>query len=449
MSAIKSVAVVGGGWAGCAAALELARGGVRVTLYEAQRTLGGRARALQVGGTTLDNGQHIMLGAYSETLRVMRRAGMNASRAFLRLPLQMRYPEGAGGMDFAAPRLPAPFHLAWALLRARGLDKADKLALARFTTSARWMGWTLDQDCTVAELLDRFEQTGRLVNLLWRPLCIAALNTPPDKASARVFLHVLGDSLGARRAASDMLLPRTDLTTAFPAAAARQVEKRGGTVHTGARVESIAPESGRWQLCVSGGAVGGVLNETVDAVVLATSPPAAAALVGQLEGAGDLATRLGSFTYEPITTCYLQYGREVRLRRPFYALLDDTASDRFGQFVFDRGQLEPQHAGLLAVVASASGSAAALEQDLLAQAMAIQLSEAFGMPGLASPEWARVITEKRATFACVPALVRPANATALPGLVLAGDYTESKYPATLETAVRSGLAAARLLVRRR
>lgn len=449
MSAIESVAVVGGGWAGCAAALELARAGVRVTLYEAQRTLGGRARSLQLGGNTLDNGQHIMLGAYAETLRIMRRAGVRPSRAFLRLSLQMRYPEGSGGMDFAVPRLPAPFHLGWALLRAQGLDRSDKLALARFSTSARWMGWKLEQDCTVSELLDRFEQTGRVVQLLWRPLCIAALNTPPEQASARVFLQVLGDSLGARRSASDMMLPRTDLTAAFPSAAARCIEGRGGAVLTGAKVESITPEGARWQLCVSGSAVGGVLNASYDAVVLAIAPHAAAALAAPVAGLEDLVAQLGAFSYEPITTCYLQYGRELRLGRPFYALQDDAADGRFGQFVFDRGQLEPAHAGLLAVVASASGSAAALEQDLLAQAMAIQLSEAFGKPALAAPEWSRVITEKRATFACVPGLARPPNATALPGLVLAGDYTQSNYPATLETAVRSGAAAARLLARRR
>ena len=449
MSAIESVAVVGGGWAGCAAALELARAGARVTLYEAQRTLGGRARSLQLGGNTLDNGQHIMLGAYAETLRIMRRAGVRPSRSFLRLPLQMRYPQGSGGMDFAAPRLPAPFHLAWALLRAQGLDRNDKLALARFSTSARWMGWKLEQDCSVSELLDRFEQTGRVVQLLWRPLCIAALNTPPEQASARVFLQVLGDSLGARRSASDMMLPRTDLTAAFPSAAARCIERSGGAVLTGAKVESITPGGTRWQLCVSGSAVGGVLNASYDAVVLAIAPHAAATLAAPLAGLEALVAQLGAFTYEPITTCYLQYRRDLRLGRPFYALQDDAADARFGQFVFDRGQLEPAHAGLLAVVASASGSAAALEQDLLAQAMAIQLSEAFGMPSLAAPEWSRVITEKRATFTCVPGLVRPPNATALPGLVLAGDYTESNYPATLETAVRSGVAAARLLARRR
>lgn len=449
MSRTSSVAVIGGGWAGCAAALELARAGHQVTLYEAQRTLGGRARALQLGGHTLDNGQHIMLGAYAETLRVMHMVGVSPRKAFLRLPLQIRYPEGGTGMTFAAPRLPAPFHLVWALLRAKGLDREDKLALARFSTSARWMGWTLDQDCTVSALLDRFEQTGRLVQLLWRPLCLAALNTPPDQASARVFLQVLGDSLGARRAASDMLLPRTDLSEAFPAAAARYIGRRGGTVVTGAKVESVNRDGDAWQLVVSGSSVGGVLHAPADAVVLATSAHAAAGLAAPLPGLDALAQQLDSFAYEPITTCYLQYEPGLRLARPFHALQDDAATGHFGQFVFDRGQLEPAHAGLLAVVASASGSAAALEQDLLAQAIAIQLSEAFGMPALAAPAWARVITEKRATFACVAGLSRPPNETALPGLVLAGDYTESKYPATLESAVRSGVQAARLLARRR
>jgi hypothetical protein len=116
--------------------------------------------------------------------------------------------------------------------------------------------------------------------------------------------------------------------------------------------------------------------------------------------------------------------------------------------VFDRGQLGPapdrSQDGLLAVVVSAASEAANLDQDALAAAVAGQLAAAFRQPALAQPRWIRVLTEKRATFACTPGLVRPANATGLPGLVLAGDYTAGDYPATLETAVRSGTAAARL-----
>jgi predicted NAD/FAD-binding protein len=190
-SIAKKIAVIGGGWAGCAAAVELSSDGHLVTLFESARTLGGRARRVEFEGKTLDNGQHILLGAYTETLRLLRTVGIDPDAALLRLPLQMRYPDTSGGMNFVAPRLPAPLHLLAALWRARGLAREDKLALARFSTTARWMAWQLHTDCSVAELLDRFDQTERLIKLMWRPLCIAALNTPPERASAQVFLNVL------------------------------------------------------------------------------------------------------------------------------------------------------------------------------------------------------------------------------------------------------------------
>jgi squalene-associated FAD-dependent desaturase len=479
MCAARSVAVVGGGWAGCAAAVELAQAGAKVTLFESARTLGGRARAVAIHGHLLDNGQHIMLGAYSETLRLMRATGIDTGAAFLTLPLQMRYPPGAG-MDFIAPRWPAPLHLLGAMLKARGLSAADKLALARFSTTARWMDWVLYRDCSVTELLDRFDQTPRLVQLMWRPLCLAALNTPPERASAQVFLNVLRDSLGAkRRAACDMLLPRVDLTAAFPAAAALRLDEAGASVRTGATVQGIARYRDRWQVESSGASVGGNWTAWFDDVVLATSPSAAAQLLAPLAvapgGATDAAAiaaawqaahapepqpepppalrtaiaQLQALEYAPITTCYLQYDPGLQLELPFYALIDDEAQGRWGQFVFDRGQLAHAHAGLLAVVVSAADGAAALEQDALAASLAAQLAQDFGRPELASPAWTRVITDKRATFACTPSLARPANDLGLPGLVLAGDYTAGDYPSTIEGAVRSGVAAARLLGQRR
>jgi squalene-associated FAD-dependent desaturase len=428
------VAVVGGGWAGCAAAVELARAGCRVELFEAARSLGGRARAVEVDGRTLDNGQHILLGAYTETLRMLKLVGVHARRALLRSPLQMRYPPGTGGMEFVAPRLPAPWHMALALLRAKGLARADKLALARFTTSARWMGWQLNQDCTVSELLERFDQTGRLVALMWRPLCVAALNTPPERASANVFLAVLRDSLGARRAASDMLVPRDNLFVLFPSAAAAFIEARGGAVRTGAKVDSIERTGEGWRVQPGG--------ETFDAVVLATHAYQAARLLETLPECAGLAGTLAAFDYEPIATCYLQYAPAVTLAQPFYALAEAPEQGRYGQFVFDRGQLDPGHAGMLAVVVSAARDAAALDQQALANALANQLADAFARPELAKPDWSRVITEKRATFSCTPGLARPANATPLPGLVLAGDFTAGEYPATIESAMRSSRAAA-------
>jgi squalene-associated FAD-dependent desaturase len=399
------VAVIGGGWAGCAAGVELASRGARVTLFEAARTLGGRARAVQAKEALLDNGQHIMLGAYAQTLALLRRVGV-AERD--------------------------------ALLRAKGLDRDDKLALARFSTSARWMQWGLNTDCSVAELLERFGQTPRLTRLMWRPLCLAALNTPIERASAKVFLAVLRDSLGAKRKASDMLIPRVMLDALFPQAAQRHIEERGGRVLCGARVDAIAPADQGWQVASGADAA------RFDAVVLATPAWQSAALLRPHAGAEALAAQLEAFEYEPISTVYLQYDAGQRLPLPFCALLDDPGHGAWGQFAFDRGQLDPGQDGLLAVVVSTAAEAAALDQDELARAVAAQLAGAFSRPALARPRWTRVLTEKRATFACTPGLVRPANATGLAGLVLAGDYTAGDYPATLETAARSGLAAARL-----
>jgi squalene-associated FAD-dependent desaturase len=437
----RRVAVVGGGWAGCAAAVELATAGCTVTLFEAARTLGGRARGVEVHGKMLDNGQHILLGAYTDTIRLLRQVGVDPATALLNLPLQMRYPPGSGGMDFVAPRLPAPFHMGLALLRAKGLAWADKMSLARFSTTARWMGWQLHTDCSVSELLDRFDQTDRMIDLMWRPLCLAALNTPPERASAQVFLAVLRDSLGASRSASDMLLPRLELGALFPRAAASFIEQRGGTVHCGAKVTALHRQADEWRVDATGTAIGGASSTAFDAVVIAVPPPAAATLLAGL-ALPAIAEQLAAYDYEPITTCYLQYGADLRLDLPFYALIDHPAAGHWGQFVFDRGQLDADQAGLCAVVVSASADAVALGHAELANAIAVQLAAVFQRPEMAAPQWTQVITEKRATFACTPGLPRLPNTTGLDGLVLAGDYTASDYPATLESAVRSGAAAA-------
>jgi hydroxysqualene dehydroxylase len=440
-TAARKIAVVGAGWAGCAAAVELTRMGHRVTLFEASRTLGGRARRVEIDHKMLDNGQHILLGAYKETLRLMRIVGIDAEQTLLHLPLQMRYPANSNGMDFIAPRLPAPFHLLTALWRATGLTKDDKLALGRFSTTVRWMDWRLDTDCTVTELLTRFDQTERLTKLMWRPLCIAALNTSPETASAQVFLNVLRDSLGAHRAASDMLIPRVDLTSLFPQHAAAFVKQHGGTLDIGATVKSIEKIDNDWRLEISGAHYVNNHSMTFDAIVVATQSDHVHGLIGHLIGS----EKLPEFTYEPITTCYLQYSTGLCLSRPFFALLDEPAEDKWGQFVFDRGQLDAKQAGLLSIVVSISHEAIAMGHAALTASVAAQLVEVFKRPELAQPIWSKVISEKRATFSCTPALNRPENATSINGLVIAGDYTASDYPATIESAVRSGVAAAKLL----
>lgn len=451
----QNVAVIGAGWAGCAAAVALAGNQHQVTLFEAGRVLGGRARRVtsKVFEPILsvktpfgiaddlsepsrheichDNGQHILLGAYRHTLQLMQKVGIDPRTALLRLPLQMCYPENSGGMTFLTRSLPAPFHLMAALWRADGINREDKIALARFNSAARWMGWELHDDCSVSTLLERFDQTSRLIRLLWHPLCVAALNTPPERASAQVFLAVLRDSLGARRSASDMLVPRVDLSSLMPDRAAAFVTQQGGRVHLGCNIKKLQPNGDGWRLSAND------YDGDFDAVVIATPPEIAANLLAEHAPPEDTAL-LKSFAYEPITTCYLQYAATVSLPRAFLALIEDGANGDWGQFVFDRGQLDATQAGMFAVVISSSGAAIADGHGSLIAGITAQLAKAFNRPDLAHPNWSRVISEKRATFACTPGLVRPDNRSRVAGVWLAGDYTTSEYPATLESAVRSG-----------
>jgi len=213
---------VGGGWAGCSAALTLAEAGVAVTLYEASRTLGGRARAVELEGQPLDNGQHILLGAYEQSLQLIER--LHPATPLWRLPLTLEQPPA---FSLTCPRLPAPLHLLAGLLSARGLNWREKLA------AAHWAHTMLRDTATPRELtvsqLTR-TQPEKLRNALWHPLCVSALNTPPELADARIFRSVVRAAFGGRTQHSDLILPRRDLTALLPAPAAARVVELGGDI---------------------------------------------------------------------------------------------------------------------------------------------------------------------------------------------------------------------------
>jgi squalene-associated FAD-dependent desaturase len=421
------IAVVGAGWAGLAAAATLAERGLPVTVFEASRSLGGRARRVTLDGVDLDNGQHILIGAYSETLRMMRLVGADPERLLQRVPLELRY---LSGFRLRAPRLPAPLHLLAGLVLASGLTTAERLAAARFAAGLRQGRCALETDESVERFLARHGQTGALRDRLWVPLCVSALNTPPERASARVFANVLRDTLGGDRAASDLLLPKADLGALFPAPAAAFVAARGGEIRLGTAVRGIARDGASLRLDADPSAF--------SHLVLACPPQLAPTLLGGLPELTNLAATIAAIEHEPIYTCYLQYPDRASLPFPMLGF-----SGGLLQWAFDRGTLSG-HRGLIAAVLSASGEHEALTHGELAAAIHAEL--AAGLPGLPAPRWHRVIAERRATFSCRPGLARPGNATAVPGLVLAGDYTASDYPATLEAAIRSGVAAANLVL---
>ncbi|MDP3537886.1 MAG: hydroxysqualene dehydroxylase HpnE [Azonexus sp.] len=405
------IAVIGGGWAGIAAAVELTASGADTTLFEAGRTLGGRARSVSINGRTLDNGQHILLGAYCETLALMRRVGADPDALLYRHPLQVI---DNTGFHLALPKWPAPFNVAWGLLTAQGVSLREKLATAWWMEGIKRRKFQLPADSTVAEWLDQVGQTGKLRLHLWEPLCLAALNTTVERASAQLFANVLRDSLGsAHREDTDLLLPRVDLGALLPQPATHWLQTHGAKLRLSTRVESIAGKNDGVE----------INGETFTAAVLATAP----------QHAIRLWPALGvSYDYEPIATVYLQFSAKTVLPFPLFNLLG-----KHGQWVVDRGN------GLLACVLSGHGAWESLDDAALIEAMQLDLAIA------ESPGWTRVIREKRATFSCMPGIKRPNFRTENPRLVLAGDYTWTDYPATLEGAVRSGGRAAREVMQNR
>lgn len=417
------IAVVGGGWAGLACGVELAAAGRRVCVLEASKQLGGRARRVDAHGHALDNGQHILIGAYRETLRVMRLAGAEPEELLQRRPLELNYP---GSFRLHLPRLPAPLHLAAGLLTAKGCSLAEKLGAARFMRALQADGYRLANDVPVAELLDRHRQTGPIRRHLWEPLCLAALNTPPEHASAQIFANVLRDSLGGRREDTDLLLPAADLDRVFPEHAARFIAAQGGEIRLSTRVESV-----RQPLAIDGEAFGHV--------VIAAAPQHAAGLLKGIPETKHIAGMLDGYRYEPIGTVYLGYPGGLRLPFPMLGM-DANTPGRLGQWVFDRGQLGGMD-GVMGFVLSAEGDWDERDNAALAAALHEELQAVVGRT-LPEPGWHQVIRERRATFSCRPGLPRPDSRTPLRGLWLAGDYVCADYPATLEGAVRSGVAAA-------
>jgi len=425
------VAVVGAGWAGMAAAVAATQAGHQVTVFEAARTLGGRARGLEgrlPDGQTvaLDNGQHILIGAYTETLRLMRLVGVDPETALQRLPLTLKFPDGAG---LQLPRLPVPLDVLAGIARTRNWPLPERLGLLRAALGWKLRGFKCEAQLSVAELCRTLGP--HVMQELIEPLCVSALNTPAHQASAQVFLRVLGDALFGVPGGSQLLLPRIDLSALFPQAAARWLAQQGASVQSGTRISTLESGNGRWWLDGRG----------FDRVLLACPSTEAARLVSGAATTGPepallraWAATASALHFEAITTVYA-WAENTRLAAPMLALRHDA--EHPAQFVFDRGQLGGP-ADLLAFVVSASqGERDTLQAQVLQQArqqLGLDLQAVF------------TVVEKRATFACTPGLQRPTQGIA-PGLLACGDYVEGPYPATLEGAVRSGLAAVPALAR--
>ena len=441
----RRIAVIGGGFAGCAAAIELARAGHAIELHEAGAAMGGRARTVVRDGLPLDNGQHLLLAAYRETLALA--TALHAPRSpFTREPLAMQPLAGKqpNALALRTLALPGSFAMLGAVLGARGLGWHERRSLIRWFARQKRSGFRCAVGATVAAILAAVP--ARVRDALWAPLCVAALNTPPERASGQVFLNVLRETFGAGGRAASLVTPRCGLPDLVPEQARAWLLARGHAVRTGTRSHIVATDDD--VVVVRAGA----LTLRADAVVVAVGPHQLAATFAQdvIDANPRIAKALADvalFTYEPITTVYLGYAAPLELPRGL-TRLDDAP----GQWLFDRRDILGRAGtsarplglrSLVSVVISTRGEHSELDHPALIAAVAAQLARL--RPRWPAPAWSQTIEEKRATYACVPELARPRSGLLADRVYVCGDYTYADYPATLEAAVRSGLSAARAL----
>ena len=441
-----NIAVIGAGWAGLAAAVHLKDLGATVTVFEAAPVPGGRARGVDdVNMGRIDNGQHLMLGAYTESLRLIERlqTELALDQLLSRTPLHLESADGS--FKLRAPRLAAPFNTLLALLTAKGLSLSDRLKALRMMVHCRLTGWQAQPNETVQSLLKRHKQTDLLCLKLWAPLCLAALNTPVAQSCAQLFLNVLRDSLDAQRDASDLLIPRVDLTQLWPAAAAETVSLRYRHLVRKVRATQTQVE---------------VDDEPFEACLIAIPPYAAARVLFNASDESDdglvntaqrqsetaLLRLLRGFAYRSIATLTLELDDDWLLPHAMLMLDEDVTRGHLGQWVFRRAA----HTRQLTVVISDAEDFLKHDRTQFVEAIATQIREqcakrSQNAPPMPAVKYQRLIVEKRACFDAVPDLLRPGNQSPWPNIVLAGDWTDTGYPSVLEGAVRSGIRAAKIL----
>jgi len=447
------VLILGGGFAGLAAAVDLAEAGRRVLLLERRSFLGGRAYSFtdKITGDTVDNGQHLMMGCYHRTLRFLEKIGSLDKLKFQPDPrVDFLHEEANGSVihaSFKCPPLPAPLHLLGGLARLKTIGWGDRLRALGVGLAVRALNGNRDRlaEITVRQWLDSLGQSERIQRRFWNPMALATLNEAPEIASADIFARVI--ELGFMRTKRDsaMVISRVGLSDLYTQQAKTFIEARGGEVRLNAEVAEIGFEDNR--------AAGVTLRsgERIEAdVVISAVPYFALRRALTAEVAGSHFPHLDGFKSAPIVSINLWYDEPVT-DLEFAGLLDSPIEWVFNKNAISRSGA-PERAGgrrqhLALVISGAHDAATKTKEELVAMADG-QAKRFFPAARGQSPFHAFVVREHDATLSHTvgTARLRPSNRTQFDNLLIAGDWTSTGLPATIEGAVQSGQDCARIVL---
>jgi squalene-associated FAD-dependent desaturase len=430
-------AIIGGGLAGLTAGCALADAGFQVSLFERRPYVGGRASSYEHPGTgeVVDNCQHVLLGCCTNLVRFYEQIGV---RDKIQWYDELTFVEPGGRASRIAPTfLPAPFHSVPSFFAASSLALADKLAISRALSVMMRMSSTTDDSAeNFLQWLQRYGQTDRAIQRFWKVVLVSALNEDLDRVSVRYAIQVFRESFIKSAAAGRMGVPRVPLSDLY-GSAADYIRGRGGEVFLRCPVSAISPQANGVKVMSSGG------EQEFENVILAVPFQGVAALLPSDAAAELLKQHLSRFEASPITGIHLWFDREIT-PLPHAVLLDRTVQWMFQKSKFhDRGSED----SYIELVVSASKSLVEKSrQEILDLALA-ELAEFFPDVKEAELLKAAVIKEVFATYSILPGLDqhRPSVKTEWPRIFLAGDWTETGWPATMEGAVRSGYLAAEAL----
>jgi len=421
---LKKVLIIGAGWAGLSAAVQATQRGLQVTLVEAKTELGGRARSVNLNGLTLDNGQHILIGAYRATLALMARVGLRPEQLLLRQKLSLKDKSGKGfslvGFEWLSPSL----RFLIGTLNCTNWTFKDKYSL--ISLAAKWsFNRFICRDTESVEDLCKGLST-KVLDSFISPLCLSAFNTPIELSSGRVFLKVLQDALLSGSGSSDFLIPRCDLGALFPHACENWLLQHGCIIQKGERIERLSD-----------------LENQFEAIIVACDPTNAARLINAVNPKWSQVTQ--NLEHTQIATTYIRCKDRgfKALCNPLIMLSSDAANkDQVhapAQFVFDRGYLFKDNPDSIEAIANRGilsfvSSYATLPNEQISLAVMRQAREELELSEL---EVLGTILERRAAFCCKPGLIRPTDQVA-DKVWVCGDYVRGPYPSTLEGAVLSG-----------